>query len=542
MAGGGGRGGSIAAVAVLFVALLLAFSAQAAAEGTLPAAVRSAAATARADDRRVDRALSAIGASSAATAVARVGGREALVRRQLLPPARRARAHARAGARRLRALPAGEGRPGAARRIAITALGRRDEAFLGAGRALTAAVRAIPGVPRARGAGGRELARRARRADRLLAAGRRGLDRAVAALEAHGAPTDAAGDPGGAAQTAPSAAGPAPGEEGAGSPVPAGSPDAGAVIATEPPAPDACPAPPYAPDDVQAGQRYRTRGYVPVAFENPYWPWSWKTPVALDPPDRPVDEDGVFQEIRDGRTYDHPMFQAWYAILLLNGYWRTGDQRYLDRARANVERVIGQAVPYAGADFYPYPFDFALHGDPSDVMTAPWYSAIAQGRVLAALVRMHHFTREDRYGALADRAFRSFLVPHGPGHPWVTWIDDHGLLWLEEYPKEPPMAVLNGHITAALGVREYYEHVADPVLKAQALRVFDGAVSTVRERVMEFRRPGGPSVYGLRRCYPTTAYHPLHVEQLGWLNRFTEDRYFSDAAAVLASDWQPPAP
>jgi len=275
---------------------------------------------------------------------------------------------------------------------------------------------------------------------------------------------------------------------------------------------------------VQAGQRYRTRGYVPVAFENPYWPWSWKTPVALDPPDRPVDEDGVFQEIRDGRTYDHPMFQAWYAILLLNGYWRTGDQRYLDRARANVERVIGQAVPYAGADFYPYPFDFALHGDPSDVMTAPWYSAIAQGRVLAALVRMHHFTREDRYGALADRAFRSFLVPHGPGHPWVTWIDDHGLLWLEEYPKEPPMAVLNGHITAALGVREYYEHVADPVLKAQALRVFDGAVSTVRERVMEFRRPGGPSVYGLRRCYPTTAYHPLHVEQLGWLNRFTEDQ------------------
>jgi hypothetical protein len=166
-------------------------------------------------------------------------------------------------------------------------------------------------------------------------------------------------------------------------------------------------------------------------------------------------------------------------------------------------------------------------------MVAPWFSSIAQGRAIAAFLRMYDATGEDEWLAAARRAFQSFLNYREDWRPWTVFVDDRNYLWLEEYPKDPPLRVLNGHISTALALYYYARVTGDP----EALRLFDGAATTVRHEVDAFRVPGSYSKYDLGTGLSAgPIYHQEHIQLLNSLAIATGDPFFADMAKKFRED------
>lgn len=231
------------------------------------------------------------------------------------------------------------------------------------------------------------------------------------------------------------------------------------------------------------------------------------------------DEQGVSVRYIDGRPYDHPVLQAQFMLTRLASYHHNRDPAYLARVEAHADRLLSNAQPARGALYLPYPFDWALHGDRTDMMVAPWYSAMAQGQALSAFVRLHEVTGKQRYADAAAQLFASFTLPRQDGVPWTVDIDGDGYLWFEEYAKHPgPDRALNGHIFAIYGLYDYYRTTGSQLAK----ELLQGGITAVEGHLDEIRDPGWLSRYCLghpRYAYPN--YHTVHVGQIHKLYELT---------------------
>ena len=166
-----------------------------------------------------------------------------------------------------------------------------------------------------------------------------------------------------------------------------------------------------------------------------------------------------------------------------------------------------------------------------DTLKAPWYSGLAQGQGISLLVRAHRETGNPEYLRAAERAFASFLVPTENGG--VTFTDERGNLWFEEYVVSPPTHILNGFMWAAWGVYDYFLATGDP--GAQGL--FHQAVQTLLENVERYDL-GFWSLYeqsGTRlKMVASPFYHQLHIVQLRIMHRLTGKNQF----ACVADRWE----
>ena len=285
---------------------------------------------------------------------------------------------------------------------------------------------------------------------------------------------------------------------------------------------------PTLPPSLADGFRVHAYEIVPLPLaERPYS----GQPIAPVVPDYPADADGFPTYERDGRTFVHPVVAVQRGLTALDSYAQTHDDRYLARARLIADRLVAGGVTARGGLWFPYPFDFPLHGKAADLMEAPWYSAMAQGQVLSLLSRLHELTHDDGYLADARRVFRT-IADLGPrSAPWVSWVDKR-YLWLEEYPGSPPDHTLNGFLFALFGVYDYHQVTGDPA----AAQVFRGGLTTIRRYLPEFRRPGGISRYCLLHGTQSAKYHGIHISQLRALTKMTGDPFFADFADLLEAD------
>ncbi len=196
------------------------------------------------------------------------------------------------------------------------------------------------------------------------------------------------------------------------------------------------------------------------------------------------DSSGAFiYRHTDGRWYDHPVGQAQYVVNMLRNHRLDPRQEYLDLAVANADRLLKRAVRHGGAIFFPYGFDYALHG--RGTMKAPWYSGMAQGVALSGFVRLWELTGEQKWRDAADQTYRSFLISRQAGAPWVTVVDN-GLLWFEEYPWTPYDHTYNGHNFATYGLYDYWRITGSRDAELLTL----GAITTSRPRVGHGSGPG----------------------------------------------------
>ena len=165
-------------------------------------------------------------------------------------------------------------------------------------------------------------------------------------------------------------------------------------------------------------------------------------------------------------------------------------------------------------------------------LKAPWYSALAQGQGISLLVRAYRETGAAAYLDAAERAFTSFLKPTREGG--VTFTDERGHLWFEEYIVSPPTHILNGFIWAVWGVYDYFLATRS----SAARHLFAQAVFTLRENLdcydlgfwSLYEQTGYAQSGTLLPMVASPFYHRLHVVQLRVMHRLTGDSIFTQFA------------
>jgi len=250
----------------------------------------------------------------------------------------------------------------------------------------------------------------------------------------------------------------------------------------------------------------------------------------------PRDWQGVILYERNNRYYYHPVALCQRAYALLGAYHYLKDTVYLNRAEIYVRRLMTEAVILDSAAFYPYHFDYKVHKRNDAYLPAPWFSGMAQGQVLGVLARIYRVTGDSDYLDFAHKTFRSLQSLKGESEPWVSFIDERGCFWIEEYPVDPPSMTLNGFIAAVFGLYDYYRLTES---EAAGLMLRD-CFNTVKNYIPLYRRPGLPSYYNMRFRHYDAGYHNIHVNQLRHLERMSGDPFFGQWADTLQSDFSPP--
>jgi len=236
-------------------------------------------------------------------------------------------------------------------------------------------------------------------------------------------------------------------------------------------------------------------------------------------------------------TFNHPVRQAQGSFIHSNSYRLTRNLAYLTAAKASAQKLIDNKVILNGAWYFPYDFDFAVHGDTTETLRAPWYSGMAEGYALTAFVRLFEITGDAKWKLAADGTFAALERGTVPGDPFVSWVDSETNLWIEEYPR-PGVTnsekVLNGHIFGIYGLYDYWQ-----LTKSQeALAMLKGAITTVEKMVpTKFRRVNAASVYSLRHQLNSITYHRVHVEQLVYLHQMTHRAVSVSTANLFRSDF-----
>lgn len=254
-----------------------------------------------------------------------------------------------------------------------------------------------------------------------------------------------------------------------------------------------------------------------------------------------VDTTGVrvFEANWDGTIYDHPVAQAQYALSALESYRLTQDEEYLDVAIANAQRIIDRKHVIDDAWYFPYDFDFDLFRNGRGVLTAPWASGMASGQALSTFVRLHEVTGDPLWADAADHTFAAFLqAPDDEGY-FSAFVDDDGLLWLEEYSRYPVMdseRVLNGHMWSMFGIWDYW--MMNDYAQPEAEQLFRGALYTVEKTAMrDFRNHGWSSDYSLWQGELGITYHQYHQQQFLMLYRMSHDGVWISRASAYRSDF-----
>jgi hypothetical protein len=246
-----------------------------------------------------------------------------------------------------------------------------------------------------------------------------------------------------------------------------------------------------------------------------------------------TDVDGVPLAEYKGKHYYHPVGLCHMGYSLLASFRKSNDSTHLALLLKYIDRLIAESDEFDGAVYYPYKIKYKVHGMTEGLLAAPWYSGMAQGEILGLLTRTFEVTQDSTYLDYAHKTFNSFLRIQGEAEPWTVFVDTSGCYWVEEYPVWEPSMTLNGFIFAMYGLYDYYALTRSP----EAKRVLSDCLSTVKNYVPLFRRPGKPSFYGLRFRHWSQEYHLIHIAQLRQLYRITLDPFFMDMADSLKVDF-----
>lgn len=252
-------------------------------------------------------------------------------------------------------------------------------------------------------------------------------------------------------------------------------------------------------------------------------------PLPPESPNLKYTDDGVPLRVLEDGAYDHPVLQAQFLMKLINNYRLDPSHALMSRMDSVFERLMSQAVEAGDASYLPYLFPWH-----QGKLQGPWYSAMAQGQALGAVVRLYEVAPNPKYLSFADSLFRSFLKLREGSEPWTVDIDSDGYLWFEEYPYEDHgMGVMNGHLFAVWGVYDYWR-ITDNNL---ALELASSALMTTKRYVHSYRNPGWCSHYDKTELLLIRNYHTTHINQLEMTYNLTGDAFFLNAADTFEADF-----
>ncbi|WP_327315035.1 D-glucuronyl C5-epimerase family protein [Streptomyces sp. NBC_01235] len=261
-----------------------------------------------------------------------------------------------------------------------------------------------------------------------------------------------------------------------------------------------------------------------------------------------LNADGVYMMYADdGKSYDHPVGQIQFGLGCLTSYRVETDPTrkavFLERARAQADRLIAKRVETRGAWYFPYPFDFT-HAEHSGVVyKAPWYSGMAQGESISLFAQLaaleDGLSADERalYRSAADGAFASLLRADDT-NPWVVNKDQAGYLWIQEYPFKTAGTgdyTYNGMIFAMFGIWDYFRLTGNRL----AAQLYDGTCTTIARHFALLRNPRWFSYYCQTHRIPTHTYHHHHIALWQQLHWHTNSPVFAHQLDMLIEDVPP---
>lgn len=240
-----------------------------------------------------------------------------------------------------------------------------------------------------------------------------------------------------------------------------------------------------------------------------------------------ADSEGIVYKVVDGSRVYSPGNLANDGIRYVDGYVRSGDPVYLDRAVVRATKLVSLSRLSGGARYFPYLYDYV-----TEKLKAPWYSAYSQGFALSLFVRLYRVTGVQAWADRARETAMSFRRLGRVTNPWVAYVLNNRL-WLEEYPSATPTHVLNGFNFALFGLYDYERLTRDPA----ARDLLRGALRTIRSFGTTFRVPGGISYYDLVHRTRFAHYHVIHTWQLRYLAAISGDSWYRSLAAAYWRDY-----
>jgi len=236
------------------------------------------------------------------------------------------------------------------------------------------------------------------------------------------------------------------------------------------------------------------------------------------------DSAGVVNIEYQGQRSFHPVQMFLISERFFHSYRLTGLEKYIRICDRQIEALTERAVRVDGAIYFPYDFDFQLHGN-REVLKSPWYSGMAQGYALTLLARLYTETGNEKYKLLADKVLKYYTLEEfdnlDRSKPWISYSDSDNYMWLSEYPtvEDTPTKALNGFIFSASGLYELYIATKNP----DAKKLLNRSLLTLRDYIEEYRNKNGISFYCLKHLVESEKYHQLHIKQFQFLYDITSD-------------------
>lgn len=277
-------------------------------------------------------------------------------------------------------------------------------------------------------------------------------------------------------------------------------------------------------------------GAINVNLSGNNLPWYDYTIDAYDT--MPKDINNLPITIREGLgVVTHPVGLSTAGLACLNAFTADSDPQHITNALQIVKALVRDSTMFGNARMFYYDFNFALHGG-KDVMIAPWYSALAQGKCLSFFIRLWSITNNPDHYELALETFNSYYLERGKDNPWISNIVD-GYLWFEEYPYDDGTQVFNGMCGAVFGLYDFYRLTGNPDSKI----LLDEGIRTLKDNVSKFRnlniltKRGKLNWYCLKHhqlC--DLVYQKLHIDYLMTLWHMTGEQTFLDYANYFTQD------
>lgn len=162
-----------------------------------------------------------------------------------------------------------------------------------------------------------------------------------------------------------------------------------------------------------------------------------------------------------------------------------------------------------------------------------WISAMYQGQAISVFLRAYQATKQVKYLRAATRALLAFRLPYG--HGGVVAKTPWGPL-PQEYAGPSPPSVLNGAITAIIGLLEYAAFTDDSAVREQALQY----CKTIDHMLPRLTVPGWAKYQGSGNDEASVNYMALQTEELGILGAYAGDPEMLSYSTTWRSDFNWP--
>jgi len=163
----------------------------------------------------------------------------------------------------------------------------------------------------------------------------------------------------------------------------------------------------------------------------------------------PFSDEGIYLfKGYDGQWHIHALEISQYALACWLAWRKRGAEMWLNRAMLHCDWLVNRQ-----SDDGSWRID---HKNPSySDLPEPWPSALAQGLAISALIRAYRHQGEWRYLVAAENAaqFLEKRCEDGGVKRYFSHRGVDGFIY-EEYPRARLSGVLNGYISAILGLEE----------------------------------------------------------------------------------------